>query len=43
MHIAPHFLCLILAAVCFALGAFNVPKANWLCAGLFFVTLGFLV
>jgi hypothetical protein len=38
-----HLICLLLAAVCFALGAFNMPKANWLCAGLFFVTLGFLV
>jgi hypothetical protein len=36
-------LCLILACVCFFLGAFNVPRANWLCAGLGFVVLSWIV
>lgn len=29
-----HNVLLILGAVFFALGFFNVPKANWLCGGL---------
>lgn len=36
-------LCLLLALVCFVLGAFNVPRANWLCAGLAFVVASWLV
>jgi hypothetical protein len=34
---------LVLGIVMFALGAFNVPGANWLCAGLAFVTAAFTV
>lgn len=38
-------LCLILALVCFILGAANVsrPPINWLCAGLAFIVLSWIV
>lgn len=38
-------LCLILACICFFLGAANVnkPPLNWLCAGAGFVVLSWLV
>ena len=37
--------CLIIACVCFFLGAFNVPKpaVNWLCAGLAFIVLSWII
>jgi hypothetical protein len=36
-------ICLIVAAICFALAAFNVPHLNWTAAGFFFVTLSFII
>lgn len=33
----------LLAFVCFVLGALNVPRANWLCAGLACLTLSLFV
>ena len=38
------FVCLVIACVCFFLGAGNVPKpaVNWLCAGLGFIVLSWL-
>lgn len=36
-------ICLILAAVCFGLGAAGVPHLNWISAGLMFVVLSWLV
>lgn len=39
----PHQLCLVVAAICFGVGAANVPGLNWLCAGLVFGTLSLLI
>ncbi len=33
----------VLAFLFFVLGALNVPRANWLCAGLAFLTLSLFV
>jgi hypothetical protein len=38
-----HYICLLLACICFAVGFFGAPRLNWLCGGLFFITLGLLI